>query len=117
MLLFAWHFGATLRAGQEPLITHYIREDFGDLPEECAPYGRALTVFWTLVFLFFAALNLAPLAGLLSARLAGAITLLASLVLFLGEHAVRARRFPDRPVGLARTLRAMWLSARPPHAR
>lgn len=116
MLAFAWHFGATLRPGQEPLILHYIRRDFGSLPEECAPYGRALTVFWTATFLGFALLNLAPALGVLPAPVAGGATLLASLLFFLGEHAVRARRFPDRPVAVSRTLRAMWLSARAPHA-
>jgi uncharacterized membrane protein len=117
MLLLAWHFGATLRPGSEPLITHYIRADFGDPPAECVPYGRALTGLWTLVFLGFAALHLAPLLGLLSAALVGTITLVVSLVLFLGEHAVRARRFPQHPVALGRTLRAMWHATRPRHAR
>ena len=117
MLLLAWHFGATLRPGSEPLITHYIRADFGDPPAECVPYGRALTGFWSLIFLGFAALHLAPLFGLLSAAMVGAITLVVSLLLFLGEHAVRARRFPQHPVALRRTLRAMWHATRPRHAR
>ena len=117
MLLFAWHFGATLRPGREALITHYIRQDFGSLPEGCAEYGRALTGFWTCVFLGFAALNLAPAFGLLSASVAGLATVAVSLLLFIGEHAVRARRFPHLPVTLGRTLRAMWLAGRMHHAR
>jgi len=117
MLLFAWHFGATLRAGQEPLITRYIREDFCGLPEGCATYGRALTLFWTWVFLGFAALNLAPVLGLLPASLAGAVTIGLSILLFVGEHAVRARRFPHLPVTLGRTLRAMWQAGRVHHVR
>ncbi len=117
MLLLAWHFGATLRPGSEPLITHYIRADFGNPPAECLPYGRWLTGFWTLVFLAFAALHLAPLFGLLSAAMVGVITLAVSLALFLGEHAVRARRFPQHPVALRRTLRAMWHASGPRHAR
>lgn len=117
MLLFAWHFGATLRPGREALITGYIREDFGTLPEGCAAYGRALTGFWTLVFLGFALLNLAPLWGLIPASAAGAATVAMSVLLFVGEHAVRARRFPHLPVALGRTLRAMWQAGRMHHAR
>jgi uncharacterized membrane protein len=117
MLLFAWHFGVTLRDGREPLITRYIREDFCGLPEGCAGYGRALTAFWTWVFLGFAALNLAPVLGLLAASLAGAMTIAISVLLFVGEHAVRARRFPHLPVNLGRTLRAMWQAGRVRHVR
>ncbi|HYF08584.1 MAG TPA: hypothetical protein VD970_13245 [Acetobacteraceae bacterium] len=117
MALFAWHFGATLRPGEEPLITRYIREDFSTLPAECVPYGRALTAFWTAAFLVFAALNLLPIFGMLAAEDAAAITLLASGLLFLGEHAVRARRFPHLPVTPGRTLRAMWQAGRVRHAR
>lgn len=117
MLLFAWHFGATLRAGQEPLITRYIREDFCSLPEGCGEYGRALTLFWTWVFCAFAVLNLLPVSGLLSASAAGIATIILSIVLFVGEHAVRARRFPHLPVTLGRTLRAMWQAGMVRHAR
>lgn len=117
MLLLAWHFGATLRPGQDALITRYIREDFGTLPEGCAAYGRALTGFWACVFLGFAALNLLPLLGVLSATASGVATILVSLVLFIGEHAVRARRFPHLPVALGRTLRAIWQAGAMRHAR
>lgn len=117
MLLLAWHFGATLRTGREPLITRYIREDFCTLPEGCAAYGRALTRFWTWMFLGLAALNLAPVFGLIPASVAGTTTVALSLLLFLGEHGVRARRFPHLPVTLGRTLRAMWQAGRMHHAR
>ena len=117
MLVFAWHFGATLRPGREPLITHYIREDFGTLPEECAPYGRALTRLWAMIFVGFAALHLAALLGHVPIIWSVGVTLLASVVIFVAEHAVRARRFPQHPVALRRTLRAMWLAGRARHAR
>ena len=117
MILFAWHFGCTLRPGHEPLITRYIREDFCSLPDGCGEYGRALTLFWTLAFCAFAVLNLLPLMGVLSASAAGLATVAISLLLFLGEHAVRARRFPHLPVTLGRTLRAMWQAGMVRHAR
>lgn len=117
MLLFAWHFGATLRPGREALITRYIREDFSGLPEGCGAYGRALTAFWTAVFIAFAGLNLLPVLGLIPAAAAGGATIAISLLLFVGEHAVRARRFPHLPVTLGRTLRAMWQAGAMRHAR
>jgi uncharacterized membrane protein len=117
MLVLAWHFGATLRHGEEPLITRYIREDFRGLPEGCEDYGRALTRFWTFAFLGFTALNLLPLAGVLSPEVAGGATVAASFLFFLGEHGWRAQRFPHLPVGPGRTLRAIWRASLVRHAR
>ena len=113
-LLMAAHFGATLRRGQEPLITRYDRYDPASDPAESAGYTRGLTLLWTLLFLVLAPLHAALLLGLppLAAPAAPlpvlAGTLAAMLLLFVGEHWVRNRRFPRQ--GLAtplRTLRAV----------
>ena len=109
-LVLAWHFGRTLRPGAEPLITRYTRADHGEVSPALAVYTRWLTLLWTLFFLGFAAVSLATLAGHGPApgRMA-ALNLLLSLAFFLGEHAVRALVFPRLgPVGLGRTLRAIW---------
>ncbi len=109
-LLLAWHFGATLRQGQEPLISRYTRFDFGRMPTEFVGYGRALTALWTAVFLGFAALYAVALVpGSVPPVMAVAVNAVLAAVLFLGEHAVRNLRFPQ--FGLAhpaRTLRAIW---------
>jgi uncharacterized membrane protein len=109
-LMLAWHFGRTLRQGTEPLITRYTRADHGEVSPALAVYTRWLTLLWTLFFLAFAVVNLATLAGHGPAPgPAAALNLLLSVAFFLGEHAVRALVFPRLgPVGLGRTLRAIW---------
>jgi len=108
-LLLAWHFGATLRPGAEPLIARYTRCDFGRVPAECAPYARRLTALWTAVFAALALLNaLPPVSGAVTAGEALGWNAAAVATLFLGEHLVRSLRFPQ--YGFAsplRTCRAM----------
>lgn len=109
-LLLAWHFGATLRPGHEPLISRYTRFDFGRMPVEFIGYGRALTAFWTAMFLAFAGLHAAALVpGGVPPGVAVAVNALLAALLFLGEHVLRNLKFPQ--FGLAhpgRTLRAIW---------
>jgi hypothetical protein len=109
-LLLAWHFGATLRPGQEPLITRYTRAELGLLPPELAGYTRRLTWLWTLFFLAFAMANLFTLAGAGPAPGPSAVANLAlSALFFLGEHPVRRALFPGLgPATPISTLRAMW---------
>lgn len=118
-LVLAWHFGRTLRPGQEPLITRYTRADFGHVPPPLVGYTRRLTAFWTAFFLAFAAANAATLAGHGPDAAASAVLNVAlSLVFFLGEHLLRAMLFRDLgPVGLMRTLRAIWRADMASHAR
>jgi uncharacterized membrane protein len=109
-LLLAWHFGATLRAGHEPLITRYTRAEQGRLPPELAGYTRRLTWLWTLFFLAFAVVNLLTLVG---AGPAPGPVAMANIVLsalfFLGEHPVRRALFPGLgPATPLSTLRAIW---------
>jgi uncharacterized membrane protein len=118
-LMLAWHFGATLRAGREPLISRYTRADHGHMPAELVGYTRRLTMLWTLFFLAFSAANAATLAGFGPPAGASAVANVAlALLFFLGEHAVRAARFGHLgPAHPWRTLRAIWRAdARQSHA-
>ncbi|BDG70578.1 hypothetical protein [Roseomonas fluvialis] len=118
-LLLAWHFGATLRPGHEPLITRYTRAEQGLLPPELAGYTRRLTWLWTLFFLAFAAANLLTLAGLGPAPGPSAVAnIVLSALFFLGEHPVRRALFPGLgPATPLSTLRAIWRADAMPDAR
>jgi uncharacterized membrane protein len=118
-LLLAWHFGATLQPGREPLITRYTRAEHGRLPPELAGYTRRLTWLWTGFFLAFAAVNVLTLMGLGPAPGASAVANLAlSALLFLGEHPVRRMLFPALgPATPWSTLRAIWRADGLPDAR
>lgn len=106
---FAWHFGRTLAPGQEALITRYTRADLGEPGPRLAAYTRALTLFWTLVFLGFALMGAAAMAGIgPSPARAAAASIVVSAVLFLAEHGLRLHLFPDLPTHPWRTLRAIW---------
>ena len=108
-LAMAAHFGATLRPGREPLIARYDRFDPASDPAESAGYTRGLTRLWALLFLALAPLHAVLLAGLgLPPAPVMAATFALMLGVFLGEHAVRSRRFPRLGGATpARTLRAV----------
>jgi uncharacterized membrane protein len=109
-LLLAWHFGRTLAPGREALIARYSRAEHGTLPPGVGRYAWWLTFAWAALFLAFAVLVAAGTAGAgpSPARSAAAMAAL-SAVLFLGEHALRARLFPALgPARPWRTLRAIW---------
>jgi len=118
-LLLAWHFGATLRPGREPLITRYTRAEHGRLSLELAAYTRRLTVAWTVFFLAFAAVNALTLAGLGPAPGPSAVANVALSALgFLAEHPVRRALFPALgPATPWNTLRAIWRADGLPDAR
>ena len=116
-LVASHQFGATLLPGQEPLITRYTRFDFGHLPPDLRAYTRRLTLLWAALLAGFAAAQGAALAGLLPPSGVFAAEAAACAALFLGEHLVRARRFPHhRPITLRRTLRAVRLAHAAPDA-
>jgi uncharacterized membrane protein len=122
-LLLAAHFGATLRPGQEPLISRYTRHDAGSRLSECAGYTRGLTWLWTLLFLALALphaialLGLPPFQAPASAPLVLGVTGAVMLALFLGEHVIRTLRFPQFGVATpARTLRAVLAATLARHA-
>lgn len=89
-------FGHTLLPRREPLITRFRRFHVGHVTPAFASYTRGLTALWTALF---------AVTGVVSivAALSGDIALwswmsfiawpLATVVLFLGEHAYRAIRY------------------------
>ncbi len=118
-LLLAWHFGATLRPGREPLITRYTRAEQGFVAPGMGRYTRRLTWLWTLFFVAFAAVNLLTLAGIGPAPGPSAVAnVLLSLLFFLAEHPVRRALFPGvGPATPLSTLRAIWRADVLPDAR
>lgn len=114
-LAAALRFGVTLLPGREPLITRYGRCDPAGLPDADGAYTRRLTWLWAgLLGGFAAAFGLLaildrPVGWLPAAELA------LCAALFLGEHAVRNRRFPRHGrASPARTLRAVRLAHQAP---
>jgi uncharacterized membrane protein len=107
-LLAAARFGVTLLPGHEPLITRYSRFDDAGPPLGGAWYTRALTLAWTIVFAGFA-LGFAAAAVLSWPILT--LSVAQPVVcggLFLGEHALRNRLFPQHGRATASgTLRAV----------
>lgn len=105
----ALRFGLTLLPGREPLISRYSRFDGAGVP--VPRYTRHLTEAWALLLGGFALAH----AGL---ALTGHGTLVLALTeppicfaFFLGEHALRNRRFPEHgPATPLRTLRAICLA-------
>lgn len=103
----AWFFHRTLGPGIEPLITRVARREHPDLTAEMAQFTRSLTWAWSLcfVFLFLAALSLAPLLPLATwSRWVLVLGYVVPAALFLGEYLYRHRRFPDRSHGSLRVL-------------
>ena len=98
----AFFFGRTLRPGSEPLINRIARKEHPHLPPDMARHARWLTGVWTscFVFLFAAALALAPLLSLQawsqSVQLLGYVL---PGALFLGEYVYRRRRFAGHAHG------------------
>ena len=110
-LLACHQFAATLLPGREPLISRYTRFDFGHLPPDCAAYTRGLTLLWAVLLAGFAAAQAVALADRWSPSAVLGAEAIVGAALFLGEHLVRARRFPHHgPATLRRTLRAVRLA-------
>lgn len=107
----ALRFGITLLPGREPLISRYSRFDAAGLPDGHGGYTRRLTAVWTVLLgalaLVYAGMGLAalPVGPIL------ALQPFLCLGLFLGEHVLRNRLFPQhgRATPL-RTLRAIRLA-------
>lgn len=118
--LMAWVFGHTLRDGSMPLIERVVRTMHGPQAEpdvEIVAYARRLTWVWTALFVALATVNLLlatfarPGGLLLAAGLdprvsvpLGVWSLFANLLnyllvgaVFVGEYALRQRRFPQQP--------------------
>ena len=109
-LLLALLFGRTLRAGAEPLVTHFARIMHPTLPPEVVRYTRKVTNAWTAHFVTIITLSCALyLAGLVAAWsfLANIASPLAMGAMFLVEYAVRLRVLPHwHRVGILGGIRA-----------
>jgi uncharacterized membrane protein len=90
-------FAATLRPGDEPMVSRFARiERGGELPADLARYTRTLTVLWVLFFAAMAATSFAlALAGSIEAWSLFTNLLAYALlaVFFLGEYLYRRFRF------------------------
>jgi len=113
-------FGASLRAGREPLINIFARhEQGGHLPADLERHARLVTWLWTLLLAAMATLALAlalwaPLELWSLFANVGIYVLIAAL--FIGEYAYRRLRFRQYRhatlAGLLRNVRSVNLFAR-----
>ena len=108
-LMLGWlavFFGRTLRPGQVPLIERIARVSDPAMTLPLCRYTRRLTAVWCGYFVVAALLSVSighALPG------AGALVLLGSAVLFVGEHWLRPHLFPGRAFpGLIQQLRDTW---------
>jgi uncharacterized membrane protein len=117
-LLAGLRFGQTLLPGREPLISRFSRYDTAGVPDHDGCYTRLLTMMWGSVLLAFALAFLLAAGGYCSTVVLSQLEPVALIALFLGEHAVRRRRFPNLSrVTPSSTIRAILLSYRQaPHA-
>ena len=113
-------FGASLRAGREPVISVFARlEQGGVLPPDLARHARSITWLWTLLLAAMAALALALaiLAPLEIWSLFANVVIYALIAtLFIGEYLYRRVRFRHYRhaslAGLLRNVRSANLFAR-----
>jgi uncharacterized membrane protein len=114
-LLLAGFFALTLRAGREPMISTFARLERGALEPDLARYTRRLTGVW-VAFFVGAAVTSAWLAyAAPPAAWAWFVAVgnhVAVAMLFVGEWALRRRRFPQyrhaSPLALAGIVVAHW---------
>ena len=92
LLWLAVFFGRTLRAGEMPLIERVARIGKPALSAALCRYTRVLTALWCGYFVFAAVL--AALAGWGFGQASTGVAA-ASAALFVGEHRIRRRIFPD----------------------
>lgn len=109
----AWFFGSTLRAGRTPLIEQIARIGVAALPPEICRYSRRLTQAWSA---WLGCAAILPWVLPVPQAAAGAIVLLGSGLLFVGERILRPHVFPGvRFPGLAQQARdtcTVWRRAR-----
>ena len=92
LLWLAFFFGRTLRLGATPLIERIARQGKPVLSAALCRYTRRLTAIWCLYFGVAAALTLIANFGFQQFGLGVAA---ASTLLFVGEHWIRRRLFPN----------------------
>lgn len=119
-LIFLWlafFFGRTLRPGGTPLIERVARRSNAMLPPPLCRYCRWLTAIWCGYFVAAAALSvvLGASGGSAAFGQLGLAVLAGSVLLFVGEHRVRPRIFPNEVFpGLLQQLRDTWSIWRTP---
>ena len=112
--LATW-FGTTLRAGREPMISHFARLERGTLEPDLARYTRFLTWLWTIFFVAMAAIS-AGLAMLPTAAAWQWFSVLGNWLcvaaLFIGEWMIRHLLFAQyrhaSPLRLLLLIRDRW---------
>ena len=108
-LLAALRFGWTLRPGAEPLISRYSRFDPAGPPDRDGDYTRRLTAAWAGLLGGFALAFMAAALGLCPAGPLWPLQPALCAALFLGEHLLRRRCFPELGrVTPLRTLHAIY---------
>lgn len=111
LVWLAVFFGRTLRTGQTPLIERIARVGIPALSPRLCRYTRTLTAVWCIYFLLAAGLSS---TAVLPFGLTGVLVGAGSVLLFVGEHRLRVRRFPDQAFpGLVQQLRDTWHVWRP----
>jgi uncharacterized membrane protein len=111
LLLFAW-FGASLRAGREPLVTYMARHVHETMSAELLAYTRNVTIAWCVFFLLMAVASLALYAWAPVGTWSAFVNLLnlpLVAAMFVAEYLWRMFRHPD----LSRTtipmmIRSFW---------
>ena len=107
-------FGASLKAGREPLITGIMRRIRGTLPPELLRYGRQLTIFWCgvavgqLLTSFVLATTAPIVTWSLFVNVLSAPLVLLIFAMEILYHTIRFRHLPrSRVTDLIKTL-ANW---------
>ena len=116
LLWLAFLFGRTLRPGITPLIERVARQRRVILSVPLCRYTRRLTAIWCGYFLGASALSaIVGVSGGVSYNGMGLAVLAGSVLLFVGEHRLRQRFFPDETFpGLVQQLRDTWIIWRAP---
>lgn len=110
----AWIFGRTLLPGREPLIRRFSRLTRGAAVPELREYTRTMTLLWALAMAAMAAFALFMAIAATAETWSWAVNIclpLASLALFVGDHAYRAIRF--RHLGTVSPLQTIRMLAQP----
>ena len=110
LLWLAFFFGRTLRRGSTALIERIARRSNAMLPPTLCRYCRRLTAIWCGYFVAAAALSvvLGASGGSAFGGLGVAI-LVGSVLLFVAEHRLRPRLFPNEVFpDLLQQLRDTW---------
>ena len=106
LMWLALFFGRSLRPGQVPLIERIARVRDPLMPEPLKRYTRRLTAMWVAYFVAAAVVVLWGGGGPVATGLG---VWLGTVVLFVGEHAIRPRLFPGRSFpGLLQQVRDTW---------